>query len=110
MLSKPFTEGKMKEVMTAIDGVTTFIPIVRTGDRQSVRYLEFPPLDLVAPSKLGACLEVLGNRGAVADIIALLVIGQASSRAIEEGGRGALGVATIVQQFASVLRNEVSRG
>ena len=26
MLSKPFTEGKMKEVMTALDGVTTFIP------------------------------------------------------------------------------------
>ena len=48
-------------------------------------------------------MEVLGNRGAVADVVSLLVVGHAGSGAIEEGGPGAIGVTAVVQQLASVL-------
>ena len=67
--------------------------------------LDFSPLGLVAPSELGARLEVLGGRGTVGKVVTLLfIVCQASSRAVEESGHGAVGVTTDVQQFAGVLR------
>jgi hypothetical protein len=49
-------------------------------------------------------LEVLGHRGTIADVVALLVVGYVGSRTIEESGIGAFGATTVVQQLTSVLR------
>ena len=51
-----------------------------------MQHLYVTPLDLVAPSRLGACFEVLGNEGTVGDIALLLVIDHPSARAAEHSG------------------------
>lgn len=76
--------------MTIIHSTTVLSP-------RSAKHSEISPLGFVALSELGACLEVLGNTGTIAEVVAFLAIGHAGLGTIEECGSGALGIATVVQ-------------